>query len=316
MTKTIKYLAEYFALRSIAAVVDILPYRLALFIGWFNAALIFHVFRFRVSIAKSRIRQVFGDKYSSREVHLIAWKSYRNIVFSAIEMIRLHRMTLKWISSVSDFLPHTEIIKKHSSTGRGCIIAVPHSGSWEMAAVACQLAGIPVFSIAAKQKNPLTDEYLNELRRSTGLETIARGSGLMRDIIRNLAAGKALAILPDVRMPVEAISVPFLGGVANIGGGMAAFARHADVPIFPCMVKREGWSQHRAVVHEPVWPDKNLSKEDDIRRMTCLVMKHVEDAIRQDPGQWFWFNKRWILDPVEPRTKNQEPAQNQTENTL
>ena len=48
--------------------------------------------------------------------------------------------------------------------------------------------------------------------------------------------------------------------------------------------------------------DKNLSKEDDILRMTSLVMKHVEDAIRQDPGQWFWFNKRWILDPVPPKT--------------
>ncbi|MDD5523199.1 MAG: lysophospholipid acyltransferase family protein [Kiritimatiellae bacterium] len=303
--KSLRYLAEYISLRLVAGLVDILPYRASLFIGWLNALFIFHVCHYRVKIAKQRIRQVFGDKYSRHEINRIAWQSYRNIIFSAIEMIRLHKMTLEWIGSYTDFLPTIEIIKKHSSTGRGSIITVPHTGSWEMAAVACQLVGVPVFSIAARQKNPLTDAYLNKLRTSTGLETIARGSGIMRDILRNLSAGKALAILPDVRMPHEAISVPFLGGIANIGGGMANFARHADVPIFPCIVTRKGWAQHVGVMYEPIWPDKNLSKEDDIRRMTLIVMKHVEDTIRQDPGQWFWFNKRWILDPVEP--KNPEP---------
>ena len=300
MMLLIKQLAEYYALRCVAWIVDILPYRAALFIGWLNAVLVFYVFRFRVGKAKDRIRLVFGSKYSNWQVDRIAWKSYCNIIFSAIEMIRLHKMTLEWTASVTNFIPIIENrIKKHTSTGKGAIIAVPHMGSWEMAAVACQLTGVQVFSIAARQKNPFTDEYLNQLRRSTGLETIARGSGIMRDILRNLIAGKTLAILPDVRMRTEAISVPFLGGIANIGGGMAAFARHADVPIFPCIVTRKGWTQHVGFGYDPIWPDKNLSKEDDIRRMTLMVMKHVEDAIRNDPGQWFWFNKRWILDPVE-----------------
>lgn len=299
MMLKIKQLAEYAALRWIAWLADILPYRVALFVGWLNALLMFHVIRFRVKTTRARIRQVFGSKYSEREITRIAWLSYRNIVFSAVEMIRLHKMTLGWTASVTDWLPVIANIKKHSDTGRGSIIAVAHMGSWEMAAVACQLSGVPVFSIAAKQKNPYTDAYLNKLRKSTGLETIARGSGIMRDILRNLAAGKALAILPDVRMRTEAISVPFLGGTANIGGGMASFARHAEVPIFPCLVTRHGWTHHRAIMREPIWPDKTLSKEEDIRRMTLTMMKDVEDVILHDPGQWFWFNKRWILDPVE-----------------
>ncbi len=311
----IKQLAEYYALRCIAWLVDILPYRAALFIGWLNAVLVFYVFRFRVGKAKARIRTVFGDRFSCWQVDRIAWKSYCNIIFSAIEMIRLRKVTLEWTASSTNFLPIIETMKKHTSTGKGAIIAVPHMGSWEMAAVACQLAGIRVFSIAARQKNPFTDEYLNQLRRSTGLETIARGSGTMRDILRNLGAGKTLAILPDVRMRTEAISVPFLGGTANIGGGMAAFARHADVPIFPCIVTRKGWAKHVAIGHEPVWPDKNLSKEDDIRRMTLIVMKHVEDAIIKDPGQWFWFNKRWILDPVDKTAERTQHSEDSIQNS-
>jgi len=302
----LKHYAEYLALRFVAGLVSALPYRAALFVGWLNALLMFYVFRFRVNTAKRRIRLVFGDKYSNHEVNRIAWQSYRNIVFNAIDMVRMGKLTMEWFKSYTDFTPVFEALSKRPEPKLGCIIATAHLGSWELAAIVCQFAGIPIFSIAAKQKNPFTNEYLNILRESTGLETIARGAGLTRDILRNLSAGKALAILPDVRMPVEAISVPFLGGIANVGGGMAGFARHAGVPIIPCFANRIGWTHHKAVAYEPILPDLSLSKEDDIRRMTLAVMKIIEDEIRKDPGQWFWFNKRWILDPL---TKKEESGQ-------
>jgi len=306
----LKHYAEYLALRFVAGLVSILPYRAALFVGWLNAILMFHVFRFRVATAKHRIRLVFGEKYSNREINRIVWQSYRNIVFNAIDMVRMGRMTREWFNSYTEFQSVFEALGKQAATKRGAIIATAHLGSWELAAVVCQHAGVPIFSIAAKQKNPFTNEYLNLLRQSTGLETIARGSGLTRDILRNLAAGKSLAILPDVRMPIEAISVPFLGGIANIGGGMAGFARHAEVPIIPCIVTRIGWTRHKAVAYDPILPDMSLSKEDDISRMTLAVMKIIDDAIRSNPGQWFWFNKRWILDPLpekkEDRSQNTE----------
>ena len=43
-----------------------------------------------------------------------------------------------------------------------------------------------------------------------------------------------------------------------------------------------------------------LDRDADILRMTQQVMDLVEEAIRADPGQWFWYNRRWILEPVKP----------------
>ena len=51
----------------------------------------------------------------------------------------------------------------------------------------------------------------------------------------------------------------------------------------------------------------SLRQEVDALRLTQLVMDVVDAEIRKDPGQWFWYNKRWILDPLEPET-GAEPA--------
>jgi lauroyl/myristoyl acyltransferase len=42
-----------------------------------------------------------------------------------------------------------------------------------------------------------------------------------------------------------------------------------------------------------------VDKREDWRRMTQAIFSDIEQAIMADPEQWFWFNKRWILDPIE-----------------
>jgi KDO2-lipid IV(A) lauroyltransferase len=79
---------------------------------------------------------------------------------------------------------------------------------------------------------------------------------------------------------------------------MALFARQTQVPIFPSLVTRVGWSGHTMRVFDPVWPDQSLDKRDDWQRMTQTVFTVIEQQIRNQPEQWFWFNKRWILDPM------------------
>ena len=43
---------------------------------------------------------------------------------------------------------------------------------------------------------------------------------------------------------------------------------------------------------------ESLDAEADIRRLTETVMASIEAQIRADPGEWFWYNRRWVLDPL------------------
>jgi KDO2-lipid IV(A) lauroyltransferase len=298
----ISHILEYATLRAIAAALNALPYRGALAVAWVLAALSHRVFRFRRKEAMRRIRLVLGPGISGSDARRIAWRSWRNVVFSAVELLRERRMTREWIRSVADCGEAMDALARHAAAGKGAILACPHMGNWELAAVACHLHGIPIFSIAAPQKNPLTDNYINRLRRAPGIETFARGSGLLKQVINKLRSGGFLAILPDVRVRAEGVAVPFLGGTANLGVGMARLSRHCGVPVYPAFSIRMGWTRHQMRLLEPVNPDLSLQADEDTARMTRQVVSVLEKAIREHPDQWFWYNKRWVLDPLEPKT--------------
>ncbi len=298
MTVRPGHVVEYAALRVIGGVLNLLPYRAALAAGWVLALIGFHLVRFRRREAERRIRAVFGKRFAAREVRQIAWTSFRNLIFTSVEILRSPRMTLAHFDDISDSAGFFEVMGRQKETGKGAVIAFPHMGSWELPGRALLLRGMPVFSVAGKQKNPLFDRYLNATREKMGVPIVMRGSADLRTILTRLKGGGFFAILPDVRVAGEGVRVHFLGGEANVGSGMAVFARHTDVPIYPLIMRRIGWARHEARIHPPIQPDPALDKSADIQRMTRRVLDIVDQAIREDPGQWFWYNKRWILDPV------------------
>lgn len=294
-----KHLFEYGFLRAISAIVNILPYNGALGFGAGLAWIAHYGFGFRKAEAKRRIKLVFKDEYSDRKIAEIAWISWRNIIFNYIEMLRIAKADEEWLESHYDADKFLSELKKHSDSGKGGIIAAPHMGNWDLAAAPCCHKGLPVFSIAAKQRNPLINDFFNTIRNTPGLETLTRGRSTMKRVVDNLNSGKLLVILPDSRMKTPDIELPFLSGKANLGKGMAFFARKSDVPIFPAVASRTGWGQHSIKYFPPVYPDATLDKKQDIERMTALLIEIADKAIREAPEQWFWYNSRWVLDPVQ-----------------
>lgn len=298
MRYRVRHLVEYGALRGVAGLLAVLPYRAALAVAWGAAALAFHLFRFRRRETARRIREVFGTATPARSVRRIAWLSLRNMAFNSVEMMRAPRIDLAWIDRhIPAFRDHIGAVQALIAQHGGAVIAVPHMGNWDLAGWACHRYGIRMFSIAGKQKNPLVNAWINRQRES-GMTILERGGGTLKQIIRLLRGGNVLAILPDVRVYTPDLKVPFLGATANVGRGMAMFAITARVPVIPAILRREGWGRHGFDHLPAIFPDPSLNKEEDARRITQAVLASVDAAIRQAPEQWFWYNKRWVLTPV------------------
>lgn len=293
-----KHVIEYVLLRGLLGIVNLLPLRAALALGWLIGRFFFHVLRFRTDKAFQRLEQVFGDRFTAHERKRIAWLSFRNICFNAVEAARFRKLTpekLKKLPLYTGITAMQEIYRKDGAF----IFATAHMGNWDLGGVACKLAGIPVFSIARRQKNPLTDELLNKLRHTTGMDVVLNDSKVLKNVVRRLKAGEVLAILPDVRSNTEALSVDFLGGKANLGAGAALFAQMTGCPIYPVTLVRRGWTHHEYKVFDPIRPDPALDKKEDWQRMMQQLITVLDGEIRAHPEQYFWFNKRWVLDPLK-----------------
>ena len=295
----LKHIFEYGLVRIVTFILHHVPYRIALFIGWGGAVIAFYLVRFRVKQAKERIYQIFGPKISSSRVRHIAWISWRNFVFNIVELIRIPITTHKWVRSVVYDNGSMNKLTSFLKSNNGAIFATFHMGPWELAALTCQAYHIPLFSIAARQSNPLVNKFMNSMRDGTGLEVVVRDASVLKTIIRNIRQGKVLAILPDVRAPAKALDICFLGKQANVPAGMAFIARKTNVPVFPFVLTRIGWTHHCYRIYDPIFPDPNCSKEVDSLRLTKSVFNIFDKHIRTEPEQWFWFNKRWLFDPID-----------------
>lgn len=297
-----KHLAEYALLRLMALPLRRLPYPCAQAWALIHAAPAALFMRKRILTARQRLRDVFGAGLTEDEVRSAAQKSWENLVLGAVDFIRAPDLSTDAVRAMFDGLPEAvEPLKEHLASGRGAILATPHIGCWELCCYAVSKEGPPVFAIAATQRNKRVEQYIDRHRASAGVNVISRGSGEMKEVIRRLRSGGVLAILPDVRMRTPGVEVQFLGGRANVGKGMALFARQLEIPVFLFVSTRIDRRRHRIRLLDTIQPCPEIDKESDILRITTEVMSQIDSAIRADPGQWFWYNSRWILDPlVEP----------------
>ena len=291
---------EYAALRSACAVVNAIPYSAAMWFARWLAVAAVRVFRFKRARTIERIKTVFPDK-SARECRFIAERSLANVLQTAVEMIRAPKLTAEWMDRhVVDGRLYKDRLQEYVDEGKGVVIMVPHSGNWYMAAWSMAAYGLPLFAIAARQRNPKIDAWMK--RQYGGIEVLERGSArTLVEIKEKIASGRAFAILPDLRVPQPDVEVDFLGGKANVSHAGAMFAVKCGCPIIVAVMRRED-GKHVFDHVGTLRPDPAASdKKAEAARLTREAMKMLDERIKAHPEHWYWYNKRWILQPVDKR---------------
>ena len=291
---------EYFLLRFFCAVVNVIPYPLAMAaargLGW----MAFTVFGFKRRRTLERIRGVFPEK-SEKEAKAIAVRSLQNVLQTAVEMMRAPKLDRRWMDRhVKDGQLYKDKLQAYVDEGKGVVIMVPHSGNWYMAAWSMAKYGLKLFAIAARQRNPKLNAWMN--RQYGDIEVLDRDCrDTLSQIREKLSAGRAFAILPDLRVRNKDVEADFFGGKANVSRSGAAFAVKCGCPIVVAIMTRQG-GRHVFNHIATLRPDPDAAdKKEEARRLTRVTLKLLSDEIMKTPGDWYWFNKRWILEPPEKK---------------
>lgn len=288
---------EYGALRLFCALVNAVPYSLAMAAARGLAAFAFDVLRFKRKRTLDRITKAFPEK-SQREIRAVARRSLANIAQSAVEMIRAPRFDKAWMDRhVVDGQLYKDRLQELVDEGNGVVIMVPHSGNWYMAAWSMAKYGLPLFALAARQRNVKIDAWMK--RQYGDIEVLDRSDrNTLARIKDKLKSGRAFAILPDLRVNTPDVEVDFLGGKANVSHAGAMFAVRCGSPIVVAAMRRENGRHvfnHLATLRpNPAAPD---AKAEAVR-LTREAMRLIDAEVRAHPGEWYWYNKRWILQPV------------------
>jgi KDO2-lipid IV(A) lauroyltransferase len=299
---------EYVVLRFACAVVNAIPYRLACAIARGLASFAFSC-GFHKRRTLERIKTVFPEK-DGAECRRIAVFSLQNVMQSAVEMIRAHRLDRKWIDAhVKDVQVYADRLRSIMDEGRGAVIFVPHCGNWYMAAWAMARHGIPISAIAARQRNPYVEAWMQ--RQYGSIDVMTRGSAtVLHDVLSRIAAGRAFAILPDLRAASPDTEVRFLNGTANVSHGGAMFAVASGAPVVVAIMRREN-GMHTFDHLATLRPDPGArDRREEARRIMREAMALIDEGVRKTPEQWFWYNSRWILQPAKRKKHKKAKKEN------
>ena len=192
-----------------------------------------------------------------------------------------------------------ENYERGGGDARALICVTGHLGNWELAAAYfSRIRGRKIAALAKPMHNPLVERLVSRVRRACGWEVISTHEDPLRPILRAVREGRLIVFLADQDARRDGIFVPFFSHPASTARGPAFLACRLGLPIVVGIACRspEG-GRYRLRFHPPIVPDRSAEREAEIERLSRAHVAILEEAIRENPEQYFWFHRRWKTRP-------------------
>jgi KDO2-lipid IV(A) lauroyltransferase len=286
---TVQDRIEYGLTRALEAGVAVLPRGAASRLGAAIGGLVRFPLGIRRGTVDANLRRAFPDA-DEAWLDRVRRGAYRHLGREAVEMMRLSRLSRERIIELTE-TPQWDEFEAARAEGRGVLLVTGHYGNWEVAAAAVAARGVPIEAVVKRQRNRLVDARIESARRRLGIGTIDMRSAPKR-IPRALSQGHAIGIVADQDAREAGVWVPFFGVPASTYRGPALFALKFGVPVYAAVARRLDDGRYR-IEGTRIPLEATGVLEVDVQRLTGRLARHLEDEIRKDPQQYFWFHKRW-----------------------
>ncbi|MGH2408890.1 MAG: lysophospholipid acyltransferase family protein [Chloroflexota bacterium] len=242
----------------------------------------------RPAIARN-FTTVLGTPGTSVHAGRLARASVRNYGRMAMDFLAVRVMSdpeiLSWARP-----RHLEHFEAALGDGRGIIMALPHLGSWDVAAAFAQAYGC---GLTVVTENNWAAQLVAGSRDGHAITLVPR-DGSVRPIFRALAAGGCVAMLCDVAPPgVPAVAVPFFGRQAPFPIGPARLAHRTGAPILVVGSVRQPDHRYVLELEPPIRVDPSLPVEQAIVAATKEIAAGFERLITAYPEQWYPYRPVW-----------------------
>ncbi|MFQ5481079.1 MAG: lysophospholipid acyltransferase family protein [Thermodesulfobacteriota bacterium] len=221
-------------------------------------------------------------------------------VFTHMGIMLLEVMRTPWLRQ-RDFSGYVESegrenLDRALKKGKGVIILTAHLGNWELLSTWLAINGYKLDVVVRDMDSPLAARLMEWMRTRHGHAMVLKKRS-MRRLLKTLASGGLAGILLDQNVArVEGVFVDFFGVQACTNKGPAMLAAVSHAAVIPTFITYE---QQRHIIR--FQPEVELSrsgdKQKDALENTARFTAVIEEAIRRNPGQWFWVHRRWKTRP-------------------
>lgn len=182
--------------------------------------------------------------------------------------------------------------------GRGAVMALPHSGNWDMAGVwLAQKYG--TFTTVAERLKPesLYDRFI-AYRESLGFEVLPLTGGQqppMEVLAERLRANRFVCLMADRDLTRSGVQVDFFGEPTRLPAGPARLAIETGAPLHPAHVYYDG---DDCVVQID---DALDTSSGDVSVITAALADRFAANIAAHPQDWHMLQPQWLADLSDER---------------
>jgi KDO2-lipid IV(A) lauroyltransferase len=248
---------------------------------------------------RRNLRRVVGPDMSETELDELVGAGLRSYARYWLETFRLPKMDKRAVvaatGSNTEGIVH---IDEALEQGRGAILALPHTGNWDVAGLWLVSHSGPFATVAERLKPESLFDRFVAYRESLGFEILPLTGGTRSplEVLRErLRQNKVVCLLGDRDLSRNGVPVDFFGEPTRMPGGPAVLAATTGAALLPVglwFTEDGGWGQ---VIEAPLEiPEGRL--RDQVPAVTQALARSFEKLIAAHPADWHMLQKLWLAD--------------------
>jgi Kdo2-lipid IVA lauroyltransferase/acyltransferase len=184
------------------------------------------------------------------------------------------------------------VLERLRDDGLPALLFTAHLGNWELPAVAAQRHGLPTAVAYRMPNNRAVAEQIVAIRAPLMGRLISTRRAGAFEMASALERGEHLGMLVD-QFFGRGPEIAFFGRSTKANPTLARLARRFDCPVYGVRVIRRPGLRFHVTTTGPIDLPRDAEGLVDVAAATQAINTVIEGWVREEPGQWLWFHRRW-----------------------
>ncbi|OSC37513.1 phosphatidylinositol mannoside acyltransferase [Mycobacterium decipiens] len=184
------------------------------------------------------------------------------------------------------------------AAGRGAVLALPHSGNWDMAGVWLAQRHGTFATVAERLKPESLYRRFIDYREGLGFEVVPLSGGErppFEILCERLRDNRVVCLMAERDLTRTGVEVDFFGAPTRMPAGPAKLAIETGAALLPthCWFEGRGWGFR-------VYPALDCTSADVVAITQALADRFAQN-IAAHPADWHMLQPQWLADLSEAR---------------
>jgi Kdo2-lipid IVA lauroyltransferase/acyltransferase len=246
------------------------------------------------AIGLANLRAAFPDKDEAwiQQTVRDAWENLGRVAGEYVHMARIWDFDVENPNTgriQTDELPLFETLR---TDGKPALCFAAHLANWELPAIAAAAHGLPSAVVYRMPNNKAVAKEIIRIRAPLMGRLIRTRAQAALEMAAALNAGEHLGMLVDQHFS-RGVDVTFFGRRCKANPSIARLARSFDCPVIGVRVIRLPDRKFRISATGPYELSRAANGQVDVVAATQMITSIIEGWVRENPGQYLWFHRRW-----------------------